>query len=166
MDHRGVDTLRHSRTHLLLRERCTASDFNDLDTQYCVGDPRTVSFNLGYYKTLTWNATTPSRIDCRGLFHSIGKISCPLLCKVRSQCDWLWSFFWSSACASFTAVSCLQLAYLSPALLVCRNVPDLCTWSLLIVVAGLKFHRDCYFQWHSSNSLECAVVCAWTTPHP
>lgn len=150
MNHRGVDTLRHSRVHLFLCERCTTSDLNDLDTQYCMGGPRTVSFNLGFCTTLPWTATTPSRtidkVDRRGLFYSIGKISRPLLRKVSSQCDCGYRCFpEGSACVSFTAVSCLQLAYLSPSLLVCRYIPDLCMWSLFIIVTGFKFHRNCHF---------------------
>ncbi|KIK39606.1 hypothetical protein CY34DRAFT_325753 [Suillus luteus UH-Slu-Lm8-n1] len=47
---------------------------------------------------------------------------------------------------SFTAVSCLQLAYLSPSLLVCRYVSDLCMLSLFIIIIGLKFRRNCHFQ--------------------
>jgi hypothetical protein len=72
----------------------------------------------------------------------------------------------NSARASFAGVSCLQLIFLSPKLMVRRPVADICLYPWLIMSVEFRFYWNSDTSWWSSGFIGRADVCVGTTPHP
>jgi hypothetical protein len=162
---RGICPLRHLYMQLWLPRRYLTSIWDDLDIDHCMGDSRTVSYNLDCCKTLPWIARTINRMDCPGLFRGISKESCVLLRKVRSwfQCHYLSRYI--KLATSFVAVSSLQLSGFSPQLLVCQPTTDICNWLILIISTVLDFRDKWGLSWRSIYPSRADVYIG-TTPHP
>jgi hypothetical protein len=91
---------------------------DDVGIGYCMGDPRIVSCCLDRYKTLPWTPTSIDRMGGRGLFHHINWNSCVLLRKVGPWFEYDYPFSLEFR-TSFLAISCIQLIFLSPKMMVC-----------------------------------------------
>jgi hypothetical protein len=94
MNIRGTHSLRQLSMRDWPSGRWWTSDRHGLDTQQCVGSPRTMSCSLDCYQTLPWAATTFSGRDYWGLFHGVDENSCALLCEVSSCCEHGSYFHW------------------------------------------------------------------------
>ncbi|KAG2115655.1 hypothetical protein BD769DRAFT_1487040 [Suillus cothurnatus] len=69
--------------------------------------------------------------------------------------------------ASFVAISCFKLVYLSPTIsVVCPSMTDLYVRSRFIIFIGHIFYGNPDVPWYSFDRLARPKVCARTTPHP
>jgi hypothetical protein len=75
------------------------------------------------------------------------------------------SFYWSSELASFAAVSCFNLGWLSPNITVRQFVADIYIRSHQNVSVGIRFCRRCDLLWRFSDCFGSAAVCAGASPH-
>jgi len=144
------------------------ADDHGLDTRYYMGAPRTLSCALDRCKTFPWIATTIERTaEHRELVYSVDQNSRALFRSVSLQFKYDYVFLAEVLRASYAAVSCFTLGYLSPKISVRHSVMPTAIWiwprSIVSIELIICWSWD--LSWHSWNYNVSADVCAGTASH-